>query len=124
MSDLTFGQKAVGITFNPSGDQTVVDVKQHFADVIDLLVPDGNLDNGATGLKGRILGRAINDAIVAQMLAVKYLTFPSSTPAADTDGDSDTETAEPTADAKTAPAEPAATVLDPAPQQPNATPSV
>jgi len=143
MSDLTFGQKAVGITFNPSGDQTVVDVKQHFADVIDLLVPDGNLDNGATGLKGRILGRAINDAIVAQMLAVKYLTFPSSTPAADTDGDSDTETAEPTADAtplipadqtapvvpdttvaQTAPAEPAATVLDPAPQQPNATPSV
>src|SRR5487761_1466330 len=121
MSDLTFGQQAVGLTFNPSGDQTVVDVKQHFADVIDLLVPDGNLDNGATGLKGRILGRAINDAIVAQMLAVKYLTFPSSTPAVDADNDNDAATEATPAEASTdtatpaAPATPAADVVDPAP---------
>lgn len=36
---------------------------------------DGNLDNGATGLKGRFLGRAINDAVAAQMWAVKAVTF-------------------------------------------------
>lgn len=71
---LTFGEKAVGITFNPSGDEKVAKVKKLYAEIIDTL-SDGNLDNGATGLKGRILGRAINDAIVAQMLAVKYLTF-------------------------------------------------
>lgn len=73
--DKTFGEKAVGIDFNPSGDPKVARVKELFAEIIDTLVPDGDLDNGATGLKGRILGRAINDAIVAQMLAVKFLTF-------------------------------------------------
>lgn len=72
--ELTFGEKAVGLAFNPSGDQKVQRVKELYAEIIDLLT-DGDLDNGATGLKGRILGRAINDAIVAQMLAVKYITF-------------------------------------------------
>ena len=72
--ELTFGQKAVGLTFNPSGDERVNKIKQLYAEIIDTLT-DGNLDNAATGLKGRILGRAINDAIVAQMLAVKFITW-------------------------------------------------
>ena len=72
--DQTFGEKAVGLDFNPSGDEKVAKVKKLYAEIIDTLT-DGDLDNGATGLKGRILGRAINDAIVAQMLAVKFLTF-------------------------------------------------
>lgn len=71
---LTFGEKAVGLKFNPSGDQKVVDIKKHYAAIIDLLT-DGNLDNGATGLKGRITGRAINDAMGAQMWAVKAVTW-------------------------------------------------
>lgn len=73
--ELTFGEKAVGLTFNPSGNERVTKVKQLYAEIIDLLT-DGNLDNGANGLKGRILGRAINDAMGAQMWAVKAITLP------------------------------------------------
>jgi len=71
--ELTFGEKAVGLTFNPSNDPTVDKIKKLYAEIIDTL-SDGNLDNGATGLKGRILGRAINDAMGAQMWAVKAIT--------------------------------------------------
>lgn len=71
---LTFGEKAVGLSFNPSGDPKVAKIKALYAEVIDLL-SDGNLDNGATGLAGRFLGRAINDAVAAQMWAVKAVTF-------------------------------------------------
>ena len=70
----TFGQKAVGMSFNPSGDPKVKRIKELYAEIIDLL-SDGDLDNGATGLYGRILGRAINDAMGAQMWAVKAVTF-------------------------------------------------
>lgn len=72
--ELTFGEKAVGLDFNPSGNEKVAKIKALYAEIIDMLT-DGELDNGATGLKGRLTGRAINDAIVAQMLAVKVLTF-------------------------------------------------
>ncbi len=77
-STLTFGGKAVGLTFNPSGDQRVQKIKELYANIIDELAgPNGeNIgSNGETGLKGRILGRAINDAIGAQMWAVKAVTF-------------------------------------------------
>lgn len=76
--DLTYGQKAVGLTFNPSGDERVIRIKQFYANIIDELAgPNGeNLgDNGDKSLKGRILGRAINDAIGAQMWAVKAITY-------------------------------------------------
>lgn len=71
---LSFGDKAVGLTFNPSGDAKVAKLKSLYAEIIDTL-SDGNLDNGASDLKGRILGRAINDAIGAQMWAVKAVTW-------------------------------------------------
>lgn len=32
---LTFGEKAVGLTFNPSGDPTVEAIKRKCADLID-----------------------------------------------------------------------------------------
>ena len=35
--ELTFGEKAVGLTFNPSGDQTVHELKEAYAKVIDIL---------------------------------------------------------------------------------------
>ena len=35
MTQQTFGQKAVGLSFNPSGDDAVSECKQHFADAID-----------------------------------------------------------------------------------------
>ena len=78
VQELTFGGKAVGLTFNPSGDEKVLAIKKLSANIIDELAgPSGeNLgSNGETGLKGRILGRAINDAIGAQMWAVKAITY-------------------------------------------------
>lgn len=72
--ELSFGEKAVGLTFNPSGDEKVAKLKKLYAEIIDTL-SDGNLDNGASGLGGRILGRAINEAMSAQMWAVKAVTW-------------------------------------------------
>lgn len=72
--ELTFGEKAVGITFNPGGDEKVNKVKELYAQIIDLLAKE-NPNNGDISLKGRILGRAINDAMGAQMWAVKAITF-------------------------------------------------
>ena len=46
--ELTFGQKAVGLTFNPPGDDKVALAKQLMAETIDLLEKDHNekTDNG------------------------------------------------------------------------------
>lgn len=73
MSKLTFGQKAVGVTFNPSGDENVNKVKQLYADIIDLLneVRMSDVD----GVQNRHLSIAITDAETAQMRAVKGLTW-------------------------------------------------
>ena len=76
MSDreLTYGEKAVGLTFNPSGDEKVAKIKSLYAEIIDLLVTTP-VSNSDTSLRGRFLGRAINDAVGAQMWAVKAITF-------------------------------------------------
>ncbi len=70
---LTFGQKAVGITFNPSGDTQVGAIKAAFAAIIDQL----NDMRTAAGLgeKGRLLSVAITEAQGAQMWAVKGITW-------------------------------------------------
>lgn len=73
MADLTFGQQAVGLTFNPSGDQTVTDLKQHIADIIDLL---NTLRNSTSdGEVKRLLSIAITESQTAQMWAVKAATW-------------------------------------------------
>lgn len=71
---MTYGEKAVGITFNPSEDPKVKEIKELYAKIIDLLATE-NPNNADTSLKGRILGRAINDAMGAQMWAVKAVTY-------------------------------------------------
>ncbi len=72
--ELTYGEQAVGLTFNPSGDEKVQQVKELYAKIIDILATEP-LDNSVTSLKGRILGRAVNEAIGAQMWAVKAVTY-------------------------------------------------
>lgn len=72
--ELTYGQKAVGFTFNPSGDPMVTQLKTLYAQIIDLLA-QSNPNNGDVSLKDRFLGRAINEAVSAQMWAVKSVTF-------------------------------------------------
>lgn len=71
--ELTFGQKAVGLNFNPSGDDAVGQAKQKFADAIDQL---NNLRNTTTsGEVKRMCSVAITEAQTAQMWAVKAITW-------------------------------------------------
>jgi hypothetical protein len=69
--DLTFGEKAVGLTFNPSGDENVVKLKKLYAEIIDLL----NADRGDNrDERARLASVAITEAQTAQMWAVKAVT--------------------------------------------------
>ncbi len=76
MTDLTFGQKAVGLTFNPSGDDAVAKCKQTFADAIDQM---NNLrietDTPKSSEQKRLASIAITELQGAQMWAVKALTW-------------------------------------------------
>lgn len=71
--ELTFGEKAVGLEFNPSGDSDVWKVKRHIADLIDELhIKRSESDNQEIK---RMLSIAITDLQTAQMWAVKALTW-------------------------------------------------
>lgn len=71
--ELTFGKKAVGLSFNPSGDDAVGQCKQKFADSIDQL---NDLRNSTTsGEVRRMCSVAITEAQTAQMWAVKAITW-------------------------------------------------
>jgi hypothetical protein len=69
----TFGQKAVGLAFNPSGDDAVTRCKQEFADTIDRM-NDLRTCSLSREVK-RMADLAIADAQSAQMWAVKALTW-------------------------------------------------
>lgn len=70
---LTFGQKAVGLSFNPSRNPEVDKAKQIFADAIDQL---NELRASTTsGEVKRMASVAITEAQTAQMWAVKALTW-------------------------------------------------
>jgi hypothetical protein len=72
-AELTYGQKAVGLTFNPGGDETVHKIKQLYADIIDTVnaLPCEN----APSEKMRLIKIAITEAQTAQMWAVKAATW-------------------------------------------------
>jgi hypothetical protein len=70
---LTYGQKAVGITFNPSGDGAVNRAKQHSANLIDQM---NELRNSSESQEQkRLASIAITEIQSAQMWAVKALTW-------------------------------------------------
>ena len=69
--EMTFGEKTVGLTFNPSGDQTVHELKEAYAKVIDIL----NDMRGDRSEKARLASIAITEAQGAQMWAVKAATW-------------------------------------------------
>ena len=80
MEELTFGQKAVGLTFNPSGDDNVTKAKQLMAEAIDLLEKDHDekTDNGnmmSSWTRNVFRTAAFNAIVAAQMALVKYLTW-------------------------------------------------
>lgn len=70
---LTFGEKAVGLSFNPSGDDAVGTCKQGFANLIDQMSDLRN--NSTSGEQKRLASVAITEAQGAQMWAVKALTW-------------------------------------------------
>jgi hypothetical protein len=71
--ELTFGEKAVGITFNPGGHPLVNAIKEKAAEYINVL----NEARNATG-NGEVkrqLSIAITEAQTSQMWAVKAVTW-------------------------------------------------
>lgn len=71
--ELTFGEKAVGLTFNPSNDPAVDEVKVLYSRIIDAC--DKLRKEAGQGEKGRLLSVAITEAQTAQMWAVKGITL-------------------------------------------------
>jgi hypothetical protein len=73
---LSFGERAVGLTFNPSGDHEVTVIKQAFAQVIDFCNNARNEEGLDPEIK-RMFSVAITEAQTAQMWAVKAITWRS-----------------------------------------------
>jgi hypothetical protein len=70
---MTFGEKACGVTFNPSNDDMVQKLKQAFADLVDTC-DDLRLKSNNSEEK-RMLSLAITDLQTAQMWSVKAVTW-------------------------------------------------
>jgi hypothetical protein len=72
--ELTFGEQAVGLTFNPSNDDAVAKCKAEFAAVIDRM--NDLRDQPECSLEvARMASIAITEAQTAQMWAVKAITW-------------------------------------------------
>jgi len=69
----TFGEKAVGLSFNPSGDDAVTNCKKGYAAVIDEM--NHLRTNTENPEVKRMASVAITEAQAAQMWAVKALTW-------------------------------------------------
>jgi len=73
--ELTFGQKAVGLNFNPSGDDVVGQIKQKSAEIIDLIEERHKSIEKPSWLQNVFRTAAFNAVIAGQMAAVKYITW-------------------------------------------------
>lgn len=71
--ELTFGERLVGLKFNPSNNPEVYRCKRIFADAIDQM---NDLRNASDDPEVKRMGSiAITDAQSAQMWAVKAITW-------------------------------------------------
>jgi len=71
--ELSFGEKAVGLSFNPGGDPEVAEAKRQYAGIIDQLNSlRERTDNPEVK---RLCSVAITEAQGAQMWAVKAITW-------------------------------------------------
>lgn len=77
--ELTFGEKAVGLTFNPSGDEKVNKAKQLMADALDLLkeveIEKADSFSRESWEANVFRTNAFNKIVDAQMSLVKYITW-------------------------------------------------
>ena len=74
---LTYGEKAVGLTFNPSQNGDVDFLKKTYAQIIDHLddFRQGYIKRGDNPEMVRLCSIAITEAQTAQMWAVKAVTW-------------------------------------------------
>lgn len=73
MTELSYGERAVGLTFNPSGDDAVAEAKRTCAKIIDQM---HTLRGESTDPEvKRMASVAITEIQTAQMWAVKALTW-------------------------------------------------
>lgn len=74
--EMTYGEKAVGLTFNPSGDSKVQEVKKLYAEIIDIIINNAyNPEVSNTSEMKSLSDEAIRQAQTAQMWAVKAITY-------------------------------------------------
>lgn len=73
--ELTFGEKLVGLTFNPSGDERVNRAKEICAELADLIYQDYDDREEVTDFYDYLYEHAVGEILNAQMNAVKVLTF-------------------------------------------------
>jgi len=76
--ELSFGQKLVGLTFNPSGDQKVQKAKELCAELADLVNQsfyEGQQDHQPLDLKHQLFTHTMGEILNAQMNVVKVLTL-------------------------------------------------
>jgi hypothetical protein len=79
--EMTFGEKLVGLTFNPSGDPKVQRAKELCAELADLLADHLNDDKNKLStsnddlLRKRLAEHTLGEILNAQMNVVKVLTF-------------------------------------------------
>lgn len=71
--ELSFGEKAVGLSFNPGGDPAVYAYKSAYAHIIDMLNAIRSKTDSAE--VKRLCSVAITEAQGAQMWAVKAITW-------------------------------------------------
>jgi hypothetical protein len=75
---MTYGEQAVGLSFNPSGDEDVKMIKKLYATIIDFCHSarrgEGSCDE-VSPEKARLFSIAITEAQGAQMWAVKAITW-------------------------------------------------
>lgn len=72
----TFGEKAVGVSFNPSQDEGVKELKALYAKIIDHLQVDRKTAEEMKDFERvRLYSVAITEAQTAQMWAVKARTW-------------------------------------------------
>lgn len=72
---LSYGQKLVGLTFNPSGDDKVNKAKQLCAELADLLHDHVSRPSERSALENMLHNHAMGEILNAQMNVVKVLTL-------------------------------------------------
>ena len=71
--DLTFGEKACGVSFNPGGREDVDKIKLAYAALVDVL--QAHRMDATSPEAQRMLSIAITETQTAQMWAVKAVTW-------------------------------------------------